>query len=89
MPLVVLVNEGAASAVESVAGALQEAHRATLVGEKTFGTYGTVLNEFSLSDGSVLMLATEEWLTPGGQIIWHHGIAPDMIVSLSSDILAP
>ena len=81
MPLVVLVNNGSASASEIVAGALQDAKRATIVGETTFGT-GTVLSEFKLSDGSALLLAVEEWLTPAGHIIWHKGITPDAVISL-------
>jgi carboxyl-terminal processing protease len=82
LPLVVLINQGTASAAEIVAGALQDAHRAVLVGETTFGT-GTVLKPFPLSDGSALMLAIEEWLTPNGRVIWHQGIAPDVVVSLT------
>ncbi len=85
MPMVVLVNQGTASAAEIVAGALQDAHRATLIGETTFGT-GTVLNSFPLPDGSQILLATEEWLTPLGRTIWHKGIAPDVTVSLNSSI---
>jgi carboxyl-terminal processing protease len=81
LPLVVLVNVGSASAAEVVAGALRDAHRALLVGETTFGT-GTVLKEFPLSDGSALLLAVGEWLTPAGHTIWHKGIAPDVEVSL-------
>jgi carboxyl-terminal processing protease len=81
MPLAVLVNSGSASASEIVAGALQDAARATLVGETTFGT-GTVLQEFPLSDGSALLLAIQEWLTPEGRVIWHQGITPDVVVSL-------
>ena len=81
LPMVVLINEGTASAAEIVSGALQDAGRAQLVGETTFGT-GTVLNEFNLSDGSALLLATEEWLTPKGRVIWHQGIAPDVEVAL-------
>jgi carboxyl-terminal processing protease len=81
LPLVVLVNVGSASAAEVVAGALRDAHRAVLVGETTFGT-GTVLKEFPLSDGSALLLAVGEWLTPDGHTIWHKGIAPDVEVSL-------
>jgi carboxyl-terminal processing protease len=81
LPLVVLINAGTSSGAEIVAGALQDAHRAKLIGEKTFGT-GTVLETFSLSDGSALMLAVEEWLTPAGTVIWHHGISPDVIVNL-------
>ncbi|HEY9087400.1 MAG TPA: S41 family peptidase [Anaerolineaceae bacterium] len=81
LPLVVLINQGSASASEIVAGALQDANRARLVGETTFGT-GTVLNQFNLSDGSALLLATEEWLTPEGRVIWHKGIDPDEPVAL-------
>ena len=81
VPMVALVNGGTSSGAEIVAGALQDSHRAKLVGEKTFGT-GTVLQTFSLSDGSALMLAIEEWLTPDGHVIWHHGIMPDVAVSL-------
>ena len=87
LPLVVLVNGGTASAPEIVAGALQEAGRAKVVGEKTFGT-GTVLEKFSLSDGSALLLATEEWLTPSGRTIWHQGIRPDVIVPLPAEVLS-
>jgi carboxyl-terminal processing protease len=84
LPVSVLINEGSASASEIVAGALKDARRATLVGEKTFGT-GTVLNEFRLSDGSVLLLAVEEWLTPNGTSFWHKGIEPDLAVSLPAN----
>jgi carboxyl-terminal processing protease len=85
IPLIVLVNEGTASAAEIVSGALQDARRAKLVGEKTFGT-GTVLEKFPLSDGSALLLATEEWLTPGGRLIWHRGISPNVILPLPPGI---
>jgi carboxyl-terminal processing protease len=85
IPMVVLINGGSASAAEIVAGALQDAHRATLVGDTTFGT-GTVLTEFPLSDGSALLLAVQEWLTPAGRVIWHQGITPDVAVSLAPDV---
>ncbi|MBF6611553.1 MAG: S41 family peptidase [Chloroflexi bacterium] len=90
LPMVVLINEGTASASEIVAGAIQDAKRALLVGATTFGT-GTVLNEFPLSDGSALLLATEEWLTPSGRVIWHQGIVPDQAVALPLDasVLVP
>ena len=81
IPLVVLVNVGSASASEIVAGALQDAGRAKIYGQTTFGT-GTVLNEFDLSDGSALLVGTVEWLTPKGREIWHHGITPDVDVAL-------
>jgi carboxyl-terminal processing protease len=81
LPMVVLINYGTASAAEIVSGALQDYHRATLVGETTFGT-GTVLNQFPLPDGSALLLATQEWLTPNARVIWHHGITPDTLVTV-------
>ncbi|MDR3566863.1 MAG: S41 family peptidase [Syntrophobacteraceae bacterium] len=85
IPLVVLINQGTASGSEIVAGALKDANRARLVGEKTFGT-GTVLQEFHLSDGSAVLLAIAEWLTPAGHVIWHKGIEPDVKVSLSPKV---
>jgi carboxyl-terminal processing protease len=81
IPLVVLINGGTASGSEIIAGALRDAHRAKLVGEKTFGT-GTVLQKFGLSDGSAMLLAVAEWITPAGNVIWHKGIEPDVGVSL-------
>lgn len=85
IPMVVLINNGTASAAEIVTGALQDAHRAAVIGDTTFGT-GTVLNQFNLSDGSEVLLATEEWLTPAGRVIWHKGLAPDTSVSLASTV---
>jgi carboxyl-terminal processing protease len=85
LPVVVLINEGTASASEIVSGALQDAGRATLLGETTFGT-GTVLNEFGLSDGSAILLATEQWLTPAGRVIWREGIVPDETVELGGAV---
>jgi carboxyl-terminal processing protease len=85
LPLVGLINGGTASGAEIVAGALQDAHRAILVGEKTFGT-GTVLQEFPLNDGSALLLAIDEWLTPARNVIWHRGITPNEVVSLPADV---
>jgi carboxyl-terminal processing protease len=84
LPMVVLVNAGTASAAEIVSGALQDAGRAVVVGQKTFGT-GTVLEEFGLPDGSALMLAVREWLTPDGHTIWHEGIQPNVKVALAAD----
>lgn len=81
LPMVVLVNEGSASASEIVAGALQDTGRARVIGQTTFGT-GTVLREFDLRDGSAILLATQEWLTPNGRSIWRQGLAPDITVAL-------
>jgi carboxyl-terminal processing protease len=81
--LVVLVDRSTASSAEIVAGALQDAHRAIVVGEKTFGT-GTVLGQFMLDDGSALRIGTSEWLTPSGRSLWHDGLVPDQVVALSS-----
>jgi carboxyl-terminal processing protease len=86
LPMVVLINEGTASASEIVAGALQDAGRAKLVGETTFGT-GTALEPFPLADGSELLLGVSEWLTPSGKTIWHKGLTPDDVVSLATDVI--
>ena len=85
LPMVIMVNEGTASAAEIVVGALGDAGRAKSVGETTFGT-GTVLTQFSLSDGSALVLAIQEWLTPSGKTIWHTGLTPDTVVSLAAGV---
>jgi len=87
MSVVVLINGGSASASEIVAGALRDAHRASLVGQTTFGT-GTVLDQFQLSDGSALLLAVGEWLTPGGRSFWHKGLKPDAEVALPANAVA-
>ena len=80
-PLVVLANDGSASSAEIVAGALRDNERAEMVGETTFGT-GTVLDEYTLSDGSAILLGIAEWLTPNGDFIRGSGIEPDIEVSL-------
>ena len=85
LPVAVLVNQGSASAAEIVAGALQDSDRAPLVGETTFGT-GTVLEQFGLSDGSALLLAVGEWLTPKGRSFWHKGLTPQYAVTLPPEV---
>jgi carboxyl-terminal processing protease len=81
LPMVVLVDHDTASAAEIVSGALQDNHRAKVIGLTTVGT-GTVLVPFVLSDGSVLLLGVEDWLTPNGQRIFNVGITPDQKVSM-------
>ena len=85
IPLVVLINQGSASATEIVSGAIQDGKRGLLIGDTTFGT-GTVLSQYKLSDGSALILAFQEWLTPNGRVIWHKGIVPDVKVQLAQNV---
>jgi carboxyl-terminal processing protease len=80
-PLAVLVDGGSASSAEILAGALRDDGRATVIGERTFGT-GTVLSEFVLRDGSSILLGVAEWLTPDGDFIRETGIEPDVKVPL-------
>ncbi|PIV00876.1 hypothetical protein COS54_02115 [Candidatus Shapirobacteria bacterium CG03_land_8_20_14_0_80_39_12] len=78
-PLIVLINGGSASASEIVAGALQEAKRAKLVGEKSFGK-GTVQEAQDLEGGAGLHVTVARWLTPSGKSIDKEGIKPDFEV---------
>ncbi|MDY6899127.1 MAG: S41 family peptidase, partial [Cyanobacteriota bacterium] len=79
-PLVVLVNQGTASASEILAGALKDNKRATLVGEKTFGK-GLIQSLFELSDGSGLAVTIAKYETPNHQDINKLGITPDKVIS--------
>lgn len=72
-----VVNKGSASASEVLAGALQEAGRATVVGENTFGK-NTVQQRFSLSNDGALKLTIARWLTPGGLDFGGTGVSPDV-----------
>ncbi|HET7796732.1 MAG TPA: S41 family peptidase, partial [Nevskia sp.] len=78
-PLVVLVNGGSASAAEIVAGALQDQHRAVLVGSKTFGK-GSVQTILPLNNDSAIKITTARYYTPSGRSIQAEGIVPDVTI---------
>lgn len=82
--LVVLVNQGSASASEIVAGALRDLKQVKLVGEQTFGK-GLVQGVKEFPDGSVLKYTIAEWFTPSGQAINKEGIKPDFEIELTLD----
>lgn len=80
LPLVVLINEGSASAAEVLAGAISDRQRGVLIGNTSFGK-GTVQSWKSLSNGGGLRITTARWLTPEGSWVHGLGIEPDVIVS--------
>lgn len=84
LPMVVLVNEGTASASEAFTGALQDYDRATICGNTTYGK-GSATVLFPLIDGSGLNITIAHWFTPYGRLIEGQGIEPDIMLELTGD----
>lgn len=84
LPMIVLINEGSASASEIVAGAISDYDRGDLLGQKSFGK-GTVQTVIPLGDGSALRLTTARYYTPNGTFIHEKGIEPDYHVEYNEE----
>ncbi|MBO6281170.1 MAG: S41 family peptidase [Alphaproteobacteria bacterium] len=79
LPIVVMINEGSASAAEILAGALQDHHRAVILGEKSFGK-GSVQTVIPLRNNAAMRVTTARYYTPSGRSIQAKGIEPDIKV---------
>ena len=86
IPIIVLTNQGTASASEILAGALQDLDRATLIGTRTFGK-GSVQLVFDLSDGSSIHVTSSRWFTPNGHQLDGEGLEPDIPVELTQEAI--
>ncbi len=84
LPLVVLVNEGSASASEILAGALRDNLQSLVIGKKTFGK-GSVQELVNLSGGSSVKITVAKWMTPNGEYIMDKGINPDIEIEMTKE----
>ncbi|MCE9549159.1 S41 family peptidase [Candidatus Nomurabacteria bacterium] len=84
LKLVILIDDGSASASEILAGALQDYKKAKLVGEQSFGK-GSVQEVIPMSQGSVIKITIAKWLTPNGVSISEKGLTPDYVVPLTAE----
>jgi carboxyl-terminal processing protease len=84
LPLVILADEGSASASEILAGALRDNLQVPIIGAKTFGK-GSVQELLNLSGGSSVKITVAKWMTPSGDYIMEKGIIPDIEVKLSKE----